>query len=966
MATFVAAGLAGKTLFEYNRQNFMFDKDMRQTRLYQQQNMRVEQFMLYREDVRDLVELTVGKMDLYLVMSAVLADTTLLMIAKENDALPRGSPEWAIALNAMSIASATFYLLLALWLAMYASISAQSFGTRLLTQFVRLPIANQTQVDAASAQATNYEGANMEDILRIPILAWEAGKTDAIASGDLLEQQAAGAEEAHDPDPGQLLPTAMLDHIRLYRKVQLNWQAYDAYARVSMFCGASNLLYAFLYFSLGELLEVSNTIVPALGVAAIFASVQLMLCRLDLRLRRRELAFIAVLLALSPICTTVGMLLHRAMMHDAIAGHKSPWWYQLPNSICAIVSHGLHTITVYLVLAATWPDPSGSEEDAMLPGKFRSTLYLDVFGWLLNPTGPGARMGRRASNREAQAEAASPHGSFSSEAGSGSVDAAAASSGSPARPSGLEADAGPNARTAEPVMLQQSRGRANTEPDFGGSRRVRFSEVSSEGGSSDHSARGSSADRIVRRVRQAGRSLGRGVLPSTPALNRHTSFNFASEVVGEAGRLLDGRQSIEGEDDDAQSRGSAGSRPRAMTAPTISSPRGSDAGSTFGSTGSFGPVASSSQEARYGGREAVSMEQMESATRPWSNTAATFVSGEPEVQQSQRQQPAARRRLPGETPWAAFCRGSSFLFCIWICSTLWTLVKSTVGSGWIVAPSHDHPGYEEDSAASFLAAETLAKRVACVAGPGPLALNVVHASRAEVPWVSWHMAAPLTVADAGCGLRRPSLDTALACRHPGDLQAGRCTAVLLRRGGRAISVCRLVRYGGMHGRLVLRPWASLRTAPGSPTLRRLAATASGTNRIVDLRIFGRAADGALVTFRASSSSHGRGFVWPDIEVVAGMPSAQDASPDAVNEELFAAGGHLLSIAPSAADSYLGRDMRHHNDDSCSRTGSGSELHVWDVSSGVYATHRLPRTGRSGQAAELTRFCAAASARGAEL
>lgn len=34
---------------------------------------------------------------------------------------------------------------------------------------------------------------------------------------------------------------------------------------------------------------------------------------------------------------------------------------------------------------ASWPDPqTGADDEALLPGKFRSTLYLDVFGWLLN------------------------------------------------------------------------------------------------------------------------------------------------------------------------------------------------------------------------------------------------------------------------------------------------------------------------------------------------------------------------------------------------------------------------------------------------------------------------------------------------------------------------------------------------------------------------------------------------------
>lgn len=54
-------------LFSYNRENFKFNKEQRQKNLYFQQNMRVRQVLLYRQDLRDLFELTIGKMDSYMV-----------------------------------------------------------------------------------------------------------------------------------------------------------------------------------------------------------------------------------------------------------------------------------------------------------------------------------------------------------------------------------------------------------------------------------------------------------------------------------------------------------------------------------------------------------------------------------------------------------------------------------------------------------------------------------------------------------------------------------------------------------------------------------------------------------------------------------------------------------------------------------------------------------------------------------
>jgi len=154
-----AAALFGgsKELAMYNRKNYFFDNKLRMERDYQIQDMTIEQFALYREDVRDLVELTVGKMDLYLIAAALLVDRTIVMICKQSEAFPPKAPDWAITLNAMSLSSGVFYLLLTLWLAMYASIAAQSFGTRLLTQFVRLPFATPEQLNKLLPEASNYE-----------------------------------------------------------------------------------------------------------------------------------------------------------------------------------------------------------------------------------------------------------------------------------------------------------------------------------------------------------------------------------------------------------------------------------------------------------------------------------------------------------------------------------------------------------------------------------------------------------------------------------------------------------------------------------------------------------------------------------------------------------------------------------------------------------------------------------------
>tara|TARA_A100001015_G_C15027670_1_gene731407 strand:+ start:1898 stop:2152 length:255 start_codon:yes stop_codon:yes gene_type:complete len=69
---FIAATVAGaQALFSYNGKNYFFSQEMKVKRDYQGQDMRIKQFELRREDVRDVVGLTTAKMDNYLIVSTL-------------------------------------------------------------------------------------------------------------------------------------------------------------------------------------------------------------------------------------------------------------------------------------------------------------------------------------------------------------------------------------------------------------------------------------------------------------------------------------------------------------------------------------------------------------------------------------------------------------------------------------------------------------------------------------------------------------------------------------------------------------------------------------------------------------------------------------------------------------------------------------------------------------------------------
>ncbi|CAE7642765.1 unnamed protein product, partial [Symbiodinium sp. CCMP2456] len=72
-----AAG-AGGTLFGYNRENYLYDRKMRQETEYQIMDFRIKQAELWREDVRDIIGLTSVKMDTYLIVNAVQLGFTVM------------------------------------------------------------------------------------------------------------------------------------------------------------------------------------------------------------------------------------------------------------------------------------------------------------------------------------------------------------------------------------------------------------------------------------------------------------------------------------------------------------------------------------------------------------------------------------------------------------------------------------------------------------------------------------------------------------------------------------------------------------------------------------------------------------------------------------------------------------------------------------------------------------------------
>ncbi|CAE7717756.1 unnamed protein product [Symbiodinium pilosum] len=85
--------------------------------------MQVERLELFREDIEDLVKLTVDKMDMYHLVSAVVLGFTTSVFTEGR--IWGKTPPSYIAVYFMTVGSGWLYLLMTVWLSMCASASSR-------------------------------------------------------------------------------------------------------------------------------------------------------------------------------------------------------------------------------------------------------------------------------------------------------------------------------------------------------------------------------------------------------------------------------------------------------------------------------------------------------------------------------------------------------------------------------------------------------------------------------------------------------------------------------------------------------------------------------------------------------------------------------------------------------------------------------------------------------------------------
>mmetsp|Transcript_4991 Transcript_4991/g.11061 ORF Transcript_4991/g.11061 Transcript_4991/m.11061 type:complete len:826 (+) Transcript_4991:70-2547(+) len=424
-----AAALVGTvaTVYTYNLGRFQFDANQAQNSAHQCQNMRLAQWSLFREDVRDLFGLTASNMSTYMVVGTLIVSCAMNFIWNGYKDYPT-DPPWLLVIWNNTVFVCITFGLLSVWLAMHGAISSNSACAKILTQAVRPPIPTLQEVAQVRSAQEAFEGAGLKTFFQVPVVnayvkqvfrqLRESARTLMSRRGREARREAARRFSRQyspfsasarrsggmsvlprvqavlsDADGGPGRSAVSSSHFWLLRQVQRSYACFDAYARISLSVSASQLLLVDAYYALGHFMSksqgwpspVQNTAAAWLAVgSAIFASI--VIFRLDLFVGRTRLQFIQVAITAGPLVACVATHLSCVRTNFGRGGFK-PSEQLVPALLpwaLAIFSCVLHAW--YFLVVRSVSKPTGGKDG--LPLNFRSAHYLNVFGWHFNSEGP--------------------------------------------------------------------------------------------------------------------------------------------------------------------------------------------------------------------------------------------------------------------------------------------------------------------------------------------------------------------------------------------------------------------------------------------------------------------------------------------------------------------------------------------------------------------------------------------------
>lgn len=298
-AASAAAAAVGAGAFKYNRANYMFDQGLRFSRYTAGYNFAIEQASQYREDIRDMTALTVTKQDTYHSCGVIffVLNFQLIMAGRLGVHGP-SPPGWMMGLYWGNITSALMFLCVYTWLSLHASARATAGAAHMLTRNVRLPIPTPKQLDKARKTGNAFEKQRVSDVFRIPFVMPapkervpedpEAGldfkKSSKPVSNRRMpkwfqDEQRELYAGAGGPSPAT---GATPEHFELYRGLQQEWWAHDAYARIGMLYFMSCWLTSAALYTQCHCFGELRALWPAWSTAAVFSIAHRCILKIDI------------------------------------------------------------------------------------------------------------------------------------------------------------------------------------------------------------------------------------------------------------------------------------------------------------------------------------------------------------------------------------------------------------------------------------------------------------------------------------------------------------------------------------------------------------------------------------------------------------------------------------------------------------------------------------------------------------
>ncbi|CAK9080551.1 Copia protein [Durusdinium trenchii] len=207
--------------------------------------------------------------------------------------------------------------------------------------------------------------------------------SDAPYAGEEVLQH---LETADNGGPGR--SAVMYSHFWMLRRVQRGYACFDAYARISLVVAAQQMLLVCAYYSLGHFMSkmdhwptrAQNPGAAWLSLAAsVFASTTLF--KLDLFCGWRSRYLMMITLIAPALCAGLAIHLAAARTNHGKGGIRPcdqviPAWLPWFLAIVACVGH-----MCWILLIQRMSAPLVENSSSGLPLSFRSTIYLDIFGW---------------------------------------------------------------------------------------------------------------------------------------------------------------------------------------------------------------------------------------------------------------------------------------------------------------------------------------------------------------------------------------------------------------------------------------------------------------------------------------------------------------------------------------------------------------------------------------------------------